>query len=129
MNSTTAAQTAKVTVATIRTWCRRGVIAAVKTSGRWIIEAASLAHRIALGAKHTTEDHTGEFLDELDSLLYDAADRRAAKALRRILDLVKARDTKPLTFIDPLHVHLTGAQWSKVEQSVSFQIACLSAEH
>lgn len=49
MNTTEAAATAKVTVATIRTWCRRGVIAATKTAGRWIIDTASLAHRVTIG--------------------------------------------------------------------------------
>lgn len=53
MNTTAAALTANVTPATIRTWCRSNVIAAVKTSGRWIIDAASLAHRIALAALKT----------------------------------------------------------------------------
>ncbi|MFF8100121.1 hypothetical protein ACF07S_10150 [Streptomyces sp. NPDC016640] len=45
-----AAAQANVTVATIRTWCRRGVIAATKTAGRWVINTASLAARIAIGA-------------------------------------------------------------------------------
>ena len=49
MNTTAAATQAGVTIATIRTWCRRGVIAATKTAGRWIIDAASLAHRITIG--------------------------------------------------------------------------------
>ncbi|MFJ6667399.1 hypothetical protein [Streptomyces sp. NPDC091383] len=51
MNTTAAAIQANVTVATIRTWCRRNVIAATKTAGRWIIDAASLAHRIAVGQR------------------------------------------------------------------------------
>ncbi len=50
MNTTAAAIEAHVSVDTIRTWCRRGVVAAVKQAGRWIIDSASLAHRIALGA-------------------------------------------------------------------------------
>ncbi|MER5875499.1 helix-turn-helix domain-containing protein [Streptomyces sp. NPDC001910] len=50
MNTTAAAAEAKVTVATIRTWCRRGAVAAVKQAGRWIIDTASLAARIAIGA-------------------------------------------------------------------------------
>ncbi|EGX60123.1 hypothetical protein SZN_09381 [Streptomyces zinciresistens K42] len=50
MNSTAAAVQADVTVATIRTWCRAGAVAAVKQAGRWIIDAASLARRIAIGA-------------------------------------------------------------------------------
>ncbi|MFV8127508.1 hypothetical protein [Streptomyces syringium] len=49
MNTTTAAETAKVTVATIRTWCRLGAIAATKTAGRWVIDTTSLKHRIRLG--------------------------------------------------------------------------------
>lgn len=50
MNTTTAATQANVTVATIRTWCRNGVITATKQAGRWIIDTASLAARIAIGA-------------------------------------------------------------------------------
>lgn len=50
MNTTTAATEAHVTVATIRTWARRGIIAATKVAGRWIIDTASLARRIAIGA-------------------------------------------------------------------------------
>jgi hypothetical protein len=48
MDTTTAAQTAGVTVATIRAWCRRNVIAATKTSGRWTIDPASLRQRVEL---------------------------------------------------------------------------------
>jgi hypothetical protein len=50
MNTTTAAAEANVTVATIRTWCRVGAVAAIKRAGRWFINAVSLAHRIAIGA-------------------------------------------------------------------------------
>lgn len=49
MNTSTAAAEAQVTVATIRTWCRIGAVAAVKQAGRWIIDTASLAARIAIG--------------------------------------------------------------------------------
>lgn len=46
MDATTAATKSKVTVATIRTWCRTGVVTAVKTAGRWDIDTQSLrAHR------------------------------------------------------------------------------------
>lgn len=51
MDTTTAATQASVTVATIRTWCRIGAVAAAKVAGRWVIEAASLTRRIALGIK------------------------------------------------------------------------------
>ncbi|GAA4823973.1 hypothetical protein [Streptomyces ziwulingensis] len=49
MNTTAAATEAHVTVATIRTWCRRGVVTAVKQAGRWIIDTTSLAARITIG--------------------------------------------------------------------------------
>lgn len=62
MNTTAAALQAHVTTATIRTWARRGVIAATKTAGRWIINAASLAHRIAIAALKTRKA-TGMNLD------------------------------------------------------------------
>jgi hypothetical protein len=50
MDTAAAATQAHVTVATIRTWCRHGVVAAIKTAGRWFIDTASLAARIAIGA-------------------------------------------------------------------------------
>ena len=53
MNTTAAATQANVTVATIRTWCRNGVVTATKQAGRWIIDQASLAARIAIGAMRT----------------------------------------------------------------------------
>lgn len=62
MNTTAAAAQAAVTVATIRTWCRAGAVAAVKRAGRWVIEAASLAARISIGAmraKRRTTPVTG----------------------------------------------------------------------
>ncbi|MER6860747.1 MULTISPECIES: helix-turn-helix domain-containing protein [Streptomyces] len=52
-----AATQANVTIATIRTWCRRGVIAATKQAGRWIIDTASLAHRITIGAIKRRRNH------------------------------------------------------------------------
>lgn len=54
MDTRTAAKAANVTAATIRTWCRRGAVAAVKAGRRWDIDETSLAHRIALSAKPTT---------------------------------------------------------------------------
>ena len=53
MNTTAAALEAQVTTATIRTWCRRGVVGAIKVAGRWIIDTASLTRRIAIGATRT----------------------------------------------------------------------------
>lgn len=54
MDTATAARTAGVTTATIRTWCRRRAVQAVKRAGRWVIDAASLAYRITLGRKPVT---------------------------------------------------------------------------
>lgn len=51
MNTTAAATEAQVTAATIRIWCRRGVVAATKTAGKWAIDTTSLARRIAIGAR------------------------------------------------------------------------------
>lgn len=50
MNTLTAAAEAQVTVATVRTWCRIGAVAATKQAGRWVINAVSLNARIAIGA-------------------------------------------------------------------------------
>ncbi|MFE5582575.1 hypothetical protein [Kitasatospora sp. NPDC056531] len=49
ITTTAAADQASVTIATIRTWCRRGVVAAVKQAGRWVIDSHSLIRRIDLG--------------------------------------------------------------------------------
>src|SRR5690348_14504683 len=51
ITATAAANQAGVTVDTIRYWCRYGAVAAVKQAGRWVIDTASLAHRIALGVR------------------------------------------------------------------------------
>ncbi|WP_030574140.1 hypothetical protein [Streptomyces aureocirculatus] len=53
MNTTAAAIRARDTVATVRTWCGIGAVAAVKRAGRWIIDTASLAARIAIGRMRT----------------------------------------------------------------------------
>ncbi|MFJ5129932.1 hypothetical protein ACIP80_33205 [Streptomyces sp. NPDC088555] len=51
VTTTEAAAQAHVTVATIRAWCRRSVIAAAKVAGRWVIDNVSLDRRIAIGAR------------------------------------------------------------------------------
>ncbi|SFD14617.1 hypothetical protein [Streptomyces aidingensis] len=48
MDTATAAQTTGRTVATIRNWCRTGVVAATKTAGRWDIDATSLRTRVLI---------------------------------------------------------------------------------
>ncbi|MFF9309869.1 hypothetical protein ACF1BS_03070 [Streptomyces sp. NPDC014748] len=58
MNTTAAALEAHVAPATVRSWCRRGVVAATKQAGRWIIDQASLTHRITIGAMRTRKGTT-----------------------------------------------------------------------
>jgi hypothetical protein len=55
MNTTTAAEIAKVTPATVRYWCRYGAVSATKIRGRWNINADSLAARVALTKPKTAE--------------------------------------------------------------------------
>ncbi|WP_157253232.1 hypothetical protein [Nonomuraea typhae] len=88
MNTTAAAQTAGVTVATIRHWCRTGVVAAAKAAGRWIIEAASLAYRVTLGkerrmshapVEHRVDDTTtviATYSDQLGPACWRASEYR-----------------------------------------------------
>jgi hypothetical protein len=85
MNTTAAATKAHVTAATIRTWCRIGAVTAVKQAGRWIIDTASLAHRIAIGAmrtrKATAMTATGTIIEMQDGtfgICGDAAQLAAA---------------------------------------------------
>lgn len=57
-----AAQQASVTVATVRTWCRKGAVTATKNAGAWVIDEASLRHRIALG-RNTAAKQLAAFKD------------------------------------------------------------------
>lgn len=71
MNTTAAALQAHVTTATIRAWCRNGVIAATKTAGRWVINTASLTHRITIAAMRTRKEQatdTNELRTELTAI-------------------------------------------------------------
>lgn len=47
MNTTAAAETANVTIPTIRRWCRTAQITATKISGRWTIDETSLEQKMA----------------------------------------------------------------------------------
>jgi hypothetical protein len=78
MNTTAAAAQAGVTVATIRAWARRGVIAATKTAGRWILDAASLAHRIAIGILKRRTQREAPVTE-----VTPAADRKAVRAANK----------------------------------------------
>lgn len=90
MDTTAAAAQAKVTVDTIRTWCRTGVIAATKTAGRWIINAASLARRIRLSPRKATTVDMPWPTDHPDrELLTEAAD--AGVTVQDLYDAVGER--------------------------------------
>jgi hypothetical protein len=57
-----AAHTAGVTPRTIRTWCQRGAVTAVKVNGRWVVDVDSLRHRISL-SRRTVEAQLAAFTD------------------------------------------------------------------
>ncbi|MFC8008705.1 helix-turn-helix domain-containing protein [Streptomyces cinereoruber] len=75
MDTTAAALQANVTADTIRTWCRRGAIAAVKQTGRWIIDATSLAARIAIGAMRSKRRERGMSIDLATTYTWTPAGR------------------------------------------------------
>ncbi|MEU1071958.1 MULTISPECIES: hypothetical protein [unclassified Streptomyces] len=68
MNTTTAATKAHVTAATVRTWCRIGAIAATKKAGRWVIDSASLARRIAIGAMRTAKKAAKKVIYSIETM-------------------------------------------------------------
>jgi len=59
-DTASAARIARVTVATVRAWCRIGAVAATKTGGAWVIDTNSLRERVTLGrilrAEHAVID-------------------------------------------------------------------------
>jgi len=84
VTTATAAAQAGVTVATIRTWCRRNVIAAIKQAGRWIIDAASLAHRITLGATRARKQAT---VPDLSAATINTRSRPTGETITRVTNL------------------------------------------
>lgn len=84
MNTTAAALQAHVTTATIRTWARRGVVAAVKTAGRWVINATSLAHRIAIGAMKTNKTPAKPIVYSVETLTAIGGSRWTKNDMDRI---------------------------------------------
>lgn len=79
-DTATAARIACVTVDTIRTWCRIGAIAAVKTSGRWAVDTDSLTRRVILGRTLRAEKHA----DLIDLSAFRDAKAARSKALELI---------------------------------------------
>ncbi|MFJ9799836.1 hypothetical protein [Streptomyces sp. NPDC101145] len=127
MNTTAAALQARVTVATIRTWCRVGAVAAVKTAGRWIIDTASLAHRIAISAwKRPARKETPPVIDLNVSYTADLAP--GASEPKTITPQVKdrtARDGKRRITISGL-APLFADRFNAIE-SYGDRMACLNA--
>lgn len=104
--TTAAAQLAGVTVDTIRVWCRIGAVRATKAVGRWVIEAASLAHRIRLGIHPTMKESTIDTpwpADHPDAALLGEA-RAAGVADQALFDAIGERavtsGTRPFSRAD-----------------------------
>lgn len=81
----TAAQAAGVTTATIRTWCRHGVVTATREAGRWIIDTASLHTRIAIGAELNRSRLARKAAPLADLTPY----KDKARAADKVLDLIE----------------------------------------
>lgn len=120
MNTTTAAHTAGVTPGTIASWCRKGVIAAVKQAGRWVIDTASLIRRVALGTLKTRKEHTvtqpqpdaasaSHLVSEININIAQAAEVGSIPALQRLLARIEAHDIAE--FVKPDGVYPTQQQW------------------
>jgi hypothetical protein len=126
MNTTAAATEAHVTVATIRTWCRSGVIAAAKVAGRWIIDAASLAHRITIGAMKAPRTAPVRNRDFDLAIGAEVAQATSAASLRTTLAYVEARDIG--AFINPTGVNIPETQWADTIGFLRREIANLNGE-
>lgn len=86
MNTATAASHAGVTTATITKWCRIGAVAAIKQAGRWIIDTASLANRIAIGTYRRRRTMTAQPTATLVALRRGYGLRGDAAALAAALE-------------------------------------------
>jgi hypothetical protein len=84
MNTVTAAAQAGVATDTIRTWCRRNVIAATKRAGRWVIDAASLARRIAIGAMRARKQAA---VIDLSAATVKTRTRPTGETITRVTDM------------------------------------------
>ncbi|MEU6925532.1 hypothetical protein [Streptomyces sp. NPDC046631] len=82
-----AAAQADVTTATIRIWCRRGVVAAVKKAGRWAVSTVSLARRIAIGAMRHRRMTGGAPVIDLSTTMTYTIPEGPTKGARRTLKI------------------------------------------
>lgn len=126
MNTTAAALQANVTVATIRTWCRAGAVSAIKRAGRWIIDTASLARRITIGAMKAARTTPARNRDLDLAIGSEVAQATSAASLRTVLDYVEARDLG--AFINPTGVRIPEAQWADTIDFLRREIANLGGE-
>jgi hypothetical protein len=129
MNTTTAATQAGVTVATIRTWCRAGAVAAIKQAGRWVIDTASLAHRITIGAikaARATPARNRDLDTAVNEEVAQASYCGSASGLRHTLAYAEARDLG--AFINPTGVRISEAQWVDTINFLRREIANLDGE-
>lgn len=55
LTTATAARLAGTTVRTVRAWCQRQQVAAVKVGRRWMVELSSLLHRLNAARPHLTD--------------------------------------------------------------------------
>ena len=100
MNTAAAALQAHVTTATIRTWCRRGAVAAIKQAGRWIIDTASLARRIAIGAMRRPARKETSVLD-LTALTVKSRTRPTGETITRVTGMSALLADRLATITDP----------------------------
>ncbi len=129
MNTTTAATQANVTAATIRTWCRTGVITAAKAAGRWFIDAASLAHRITIGkmkAARTALARSRDLDIAIGEEVAQAHYAGSAAGLRAALACLETRSID--AFIDPTGVRISDTQWNDLTAWLRTEIANLDGE-
>lgn len=129
MNTTAAAIKANVTIDTIRTWCRIGAVAAAKAAGRWVIDAASLAHRIAIGkmkAARTTPPHNRDLDIAIGEEVAQAHYIGSAAGLRASLAHIENRNIG--AFIDPTNLRISDTQWNDLTAWLRTEIANLGGE-
>jgi hypothetical protein len=129
MNTAAAAIEANVTVETIHTWCRIGAVAALKQAGRWVIDAASLAHRIAIGQRKAARNTPPRSRDLDIAIGEEVAQARyigSAAGLHAALTRIENRNIG--AFIDPTGVRISDTQWNDLTAWLRTEIANLDGE-
>lgn len=128
MNTTAAATQAGVTTPTIRTWCRVGAVAAVKRAGRWVIDAASLAHRLAIGVMKAARPapHSRELDIAIGQEIAQASYCGTAASLRHALSYVEDRNAS--AFIGATTARIPESQWAEIAALLAREIANLDSE-